>query len=141
MPLLLCKTNPLKRVDLDEFVKCFNPENRYNRTPTWRPEMDSGSKAGMTVKGKERGNTPHPNPLPRREGISGRWHDFDYEEKSVNTGIRISSDLQPAVQVMLILTVLLFLHCLLNFQLAANIIFICYHTEVFISILRLGLMN
>ncbi|SDY88794.1 hypothetical protein SAMN05421755_10603 [Nitrosomonas sp. Nm33] len=29
------KTNPLKRADLDEFVKCFNPENRHDRQPTW----------------------------------------------------------------------------------------------------------
>jgi len=29
------KTNPLKRVDLDEFVECYNPENRHNRKPTW----------------------------------------------------------------------------------------------------------
>jgi type I restriction enzyme M protein len=25
------KTNPLKREDLDEFVKCYNPANRYQR--------------------------------------------------------------------------------------------------------------
>ncbi len=72
------KTNPLKRADLDEFVKCFKPENRFNRTPTWCPEMDSGSEAGMTAKGKERGNAPHPN--PEGEGVNGRWRAFDYEE-------------------------------------------------------------
>ena len=45
------KTNPLKRSDLDEFVKCYNPENRHNRKPTWSEE----------------------NP-------DGRWRAFDYEE-------------------------------------------------------------
>jgi type I restriction enzyme M protein len=25
----------LKREDLDEFVQCYNPENRYQRPPTW----------------------------------------------------------------------------------------------------------
>ncbi|MBA4323453.1 MAG: DNA methyltransferase, partial [Odoribacter sp.] len=45
------KTNPLKRSDLDEFVKCYNPENRHNRKPTWSEK----------------------NP-------DGRWREFDYEE-------------------------------------------------------------
>jgi len=29
------KTNPLQRSDLDDFVRCFNPENRHDRTSTW----------------------------------------------------------------------------------------------------------
>lgn len=29
------KTNPLKRADLDEFVACYNPENRHEREETW----------------------------------------------------------------------------------------------------------
>lgn len=45
------KTNTLKRSDLDEFVKCYNPENRHNRKPTWSEK----------------------NP-------DGRWRAFDYEE-------------------------------------------------------------
>jgi len=45
------KTNPLKRDDLDEFVKCYNPENCHNRKPTWSEK----------------------NP-------DGRWRAFDYEE-------------------------------------------------------------
>ena len=36
------KTNPLKRTDLDEFVACYHPENRHNRTPTWTPETPEG---------------------------------------------------------------------------------------------------
>jgi len=28
------KTNPLKRSDLDDFVACYNPENRHDRKPT-----------------------------------------------------------------------------------------------------------
>ena len=45
------KTNPLKCEDLDEFVQCYNPENRYQRTPTWSEK----------------------NP-------DGRWRAYDYEE-------------------------------------------------------------
>ena len=45
------KTNPLKRADLDEFVKCFNADNRHQRKATWS-EM---------------------NP-------EGRWRSFDYDE-------------------------------------------------------------
>ena len=47
------KTNPLKREDLDEFVQCYNPENRHERRAIWT-EMDSGSKAGMTKEGRWR---------------------------------------------------------------------------------------
>ena len=32
------KTRPLVRADLDEFVACYRPENRHDRTPTWSPE-------------------------------------------------------------------------------------------------------
>jgi len=36
------KTNPLKRIDLDEFVACFNPQNRHRRTPTWSEQNPEG---------------------------------------------------------------------------------------------------
>jgi type I restriction enzyme M protein len=36
------KTNPLKRSDLDEFVACFNPENRLAREATWSEANPSG---------------------------------------------------------------------------------------------------
>ena len=36
------KTNPLKREDLDEFVKCYNPENRYQRQPSWSEKNPDG---------------------------------------------------------------------------------------------------
>ena len=45
------RQNQLTRADLDDFVVCFNPQNRYERTPTWSEE----------------------NP-------DGRWRDFTYEE-------------------------------------------------------------
>lgn len=45
------KQNPLTRADLDEFVACYNPENRHDRRETWSEE----------------------NP-------DGRWRAFDYEE-------------------------------------------------------------
>jgi type I restriction enzyme M protein len=45
------KTNPLKREDLDEFVRCYNPENRHKRKATWTEAK--------------------PN---------GRWRSFDYED-------------------------------------------------------------
>jgi len=45
------KTNPLKRSGLDDFVKCYNPENRHNRKPTWS-----------------------------EKNLQGRWRPFDYEE-------------------------------------------------------------
>jgi type I restriction enzyme M protein len=45
------KTDPLKREDLNEFVQCYNPENRYQRERTWSES----------------------NP-------AGRWRAYDYEE-------------------------------------------------------------
>ncbi len=36
------KTNPLKREDLDEFVKCYNPANRNKRKPTWTEKKPDG---------------------------------------------------------------------------------------------------
>ena len=45
------KQNPLTRTDLDEFVTCYNPENRHDRKSTWSEE------------------TPE-----------GRWRVFDYKE-------------------------------------------------------------
>ncbi len=45
------KTNPLRRADLDEFVQCFDPENRHERKETWSTE-----------------------------NLDGRWRAFDYED-------------------------------------------------------------
>jgi type I restriction enzyme M protein len=36
------KTNPLKREDLDEFVKCYNPKNRHHRAATWSEKNPDG---------------------------------------------------------------------------------------------------
>jgi type I restriction enzyme M protein len=36
------KQNPLTRGDLDEFVACYNPSNRHERTPTWSEEDQDG---------------------------------------------------------------------------------------------------
>ncbi|MBI5582566.1 MAG: hypothetical protein HY892_01960 [Deltaproteobacteria bacterium] len=45
------KTNPLKRWDLDEFVDCYNPANRYQRQSSWSEKKPEG-----------------------------RWRAYDYEE-------------------------------------------------------------
>jgi len=34
------KKNPLKEIDLDDFVKCYNPENRFNRVETYNKETN-----------------------------------------------------------------------------------------------------
>jgi type I restriction enzyme M protein len=36
------KTNTLSRADLEDFVACYHPENRHERTPTWTPETPEG---------------------------------------------------------------------------------------------------
>jgi type I restriction enzyme M protein len=45
------KTKPLQRSDLDDFVACYRPDNRHERTPTWS-EANPG----------------------------GRWRAYDYDE-------------------------------------------------------------
>ncbi len=45
------KKNPLSLADLQDFIKCYNPENRHTRQETWNPD----------------------NP-------EGRWRKFDYDE-------------------------------------------------------------
>lgn len=40
------KTSPLKREDLDEFVRLYSPANRRDRRPTWSEAPDSISGAG-----------------------------------------------------------------------------------------------
>ena len=36
------KTNPLKREDLDEFVRLYNPANRHDRRTTWAEDTPDG---------------------------------------------------------------------------------------------------
>ena len=36
------KENPLTRADLDDFVACYNPANRHDRTPTWTESNPDG---------------------------------------------------------------------------------------------------
>jgi len=36
------KTSPLKRADLDEFVTCYNPENRHERRSRWSEKKHNG---------------------------------------------------------------------------------------------------
>jgi len=43
--------NQLNRADLDDFVVCYNPENRHDRQPTWS-----------------------------EENLDGRWRVFNYDE-------------------------------------------------------------
>lgn len=45
------KTNPMKREDLQDFINCYNPCNRYDRSETWS-----------------------------EDNLDGRWRKFTYEE-------------------------------------------------------------
>jgi type I restriction enzyme M protein len=49
--------NPLKRADLDEFLRLYNPANRHDRRPRWGKGLDSSSSAGMTAKGRWRASS------------------------------------------------------------------------------------
>ena len=43
------KQNPMKESDLDDFVACFNPENRHQRKETWSEENPDGRWRKFTV--------------------------------------------------------------------------------------------
>ena len=45
------KTNPLQRSDLNEFVACYNAENRHEREPTWSEEKPDGRWRAFTYDG------------------------------------------------------------------------------------------
>ena len=60
------KTSTLKREDLDEFVKCYHPENRHDRKPTWSAVAEGPS----TGSGRTDSGT----------GPEGRWRAYDYED-------------------------------------------------------------
>ncbi|KKG89510.1 DNA methyltransferase, partial [Methanosarcina mazei] len=36
------KKNPMKYSDLEDFIRCYNPENRFNRKDTWSEESPEG---------------------------------------------------------------------------------------------------
>ena len=36
------KKNPMAESDLDDFIKCYNPENRYERSETWSEDNPEG---------------------------------------------------------------------------------------------------
>ncbi|HEC99483.1 MAG TPA: SAM-dependent DNA methyltransferase [Proteobacteria bacterium] len=55
------KTNTLKREDLDDFVRCYNPANRHDRKPTWAGD----TQAGLSTQG---------------DIFAGRWRAFEYQE-------------------------------------------------------------
>ena len=38
----MLKQNPLAREDLDDFVACYNPENRHQRAATWSEDNPDG---------------------------------------------------------------------------------------------------
>jgi len=54
------KTNPLARGDLNGFVECFHADNRFERTPTWSAENETG-----------------------------RWRSFTYEELLVRDKVNL----------------------------------------------------
>ncbi len=68
------KTNSLRRSDLDEFVKCYKPENRHQRKAIWSDKKPNGrwrsynydelvsrDKAGLGILGSGRYCLTFPN--------------------------------------------------------------------------------
>jgi len=79
------KTDPLKREDLNEFVKCYGAENRHNRKATWVDERSPHPRPLPEGEGKRKGkgeSHPHPGPPLEGEGIrsEGRWCVYTYDE-------------------------------------------------------------
>jgi type I restriction enzyme M protein len=92
------KTNPLKRADLDEFVRLYNPANRHERRATWFDE--AGDRPNVDHEPHRDGaSTPPPKPSPASQGrgllppppagegwrggergANGRWRAYSYDE-------------------------------------------------------------
>ena len=70
------KTGALKREDLDEFVKCYNPENRHQRKAALSAESDLPSTSRSALRS---GRTGLPEQEPE-QGPEGRWRAYDYDE-------------------------------------------------------------
>jgi len=66
------KTNPLKRENLDDFVKCYNPANRHKRQATWTEELPA---ALPNHAKRSRASSSMQN-----DNFIGRWRAYDYEE-------------------------------------------------------------
>ena len=43
------KKNPMKDSDLDDFLRCYHPENRHERTETWSEENPDGRFRKFTI--------------------------------------------------------------------------------------------
>jgi type I restriction enzyme M protein len=70
----------LKREDLDEFVKCYNAENRHSRKATW---VDTATPPPNPLPQGEGGRKAKASPSPLRgegEGNEGRWRAYTYDE-------------------------------------------------------------
>lgn len=50
------KKNPLKDENLEDFIKCYNPENRFDRSETWSEENPNGKWRKYTFKEIENNN-------------------------------------------------------------------------------------
>ncbi len=70
--ILHSKQIPLKREDLNDFVKCYNPANRHKRKATWTEEMEAAlpKQAERLQAGSSKQN----------DSFAGRWRAYDYEE-------------------------------------------------------------
>lgn len=79
------KKNPLKLSDLQDFIACYNPGNRYKRTETWSAKAEASDTAhaatlrlaglAAAAQGDNRTTT-----APGDTGAQGRWRKFSYEE-------------------------------------------------------------
>lgn len=43
------KQNPITEADLDDFVQCYNPENRFDRKETWSEDNPDGRWRRYTI--------------------------------------------------------------------------------------------
>jgi type I restriction enzyme M protein len=71
------KQNPLTRENLDDFVACYNPTNRHERTPTWAE--DEGEISRLRDAWRRR-SARNDNREAVQIGPQGRWRAFSYEE-------------------------------------------------------------
>jgi type I restriction enzyme M protein len=81
------KQNPVTRTDLDEFVACYHPENRYERAATWSEENPDGRWRAYDfheLMARDKANLPEPAVLPKRS-----WRTWNRRWSSSGPSLRI----------------------------------------------------
>lgn len=73
------KKNPLKLEHLQDFITCYNPQNRHLRKETWSADLQPSGTAGAATLRQAQGDNAAATAQPATSP-EGRWRKYSYEE-------------------------------------------------------------